>query len=71
MSVKYSMFRLALTVVVEVLDEVSLAFELSSELSGVHVGEGSLLRCDSLWINHFFNGLIFEIIIGRYFKLMY
>ena len=41
-----------LTVIVEILNEVGLTRETASELVGVHVGEGALLRCDSLWINH-------------------
>ena len=41
-----------LTVVVEILNEVGLAREAASEFVGVHVGEGALLRCDGLRVNH-------------------
>ena len=41
-----------LTVVIKILDEVSLAREATSELVGVHVSEGALLRCDGLWVDH-------------------
>ena len=42
-----------LTVVVEVLDEVGLACEPSSELVGLHVGEGAFFNSDCLRVNHF------------------
>ena len=46
------MVKKVLIVVVEVVEEVGLARQAASELVGVHVGEGALLRCDGLWINH-------------------
>ena len=38
--------------VVKILNEVGLARKAAGEFVGVHVGEGALLRCDGLWINH-------------------